>query len=45
MAQDVIIYPSGTTTNTNPHVLFSGDNSTYIIEMTTDGYIDISHEI
>lgn len=44
MAQDVIIYPSGTTTNTNPHVVFSGASSSYIIEMTTDGYIDISVE-
>ena len=42
MAQDVIIYPSGTTTNTNPHVVFSGVNSSYIIEMMPDGFLDIS---
>jgi hypothetical protein len=44
MAQDIIIYPSGTTTNTNPHIIFSGSNSNYIMEITTDGYLDISIE-
>ena len=43
MAQDVIIYPSGTTANSNPHIEFVGDNSSYIIEITPDGFIDISH--
>ena len=42
MAQDVIVYPSGSTTNSNPHVIFSGANSSYEIEITPDGFIDIS---
>jgi len=43
MAQNVIIYPSGTTSNSNPFIKFEGDKSSYIIEMTTDGAIEISN--
>mgnify|MGYP003661883142 FL=1 len=25
MAKNIIIYPSGTTSNTNPHIVFKGD--------------------
>jgi len=45
MAQNIIIYPSGTTSNSNPFIEFEGDNSSYIIEMTTDGAIEISISI
>ena len=44
MSQDIIIYPSGDTNNTNPFILFSGSNTNYIIEMTPDGFLDISSD-
>ena len=42
MSQDIIIYPSGDTSNSNPFIIFSGGNTDYIIEMTPDGFLDIS---
>ena len=45
MSKTVIIYPSGTTENSNPHVLFSGGTgATYTIEMTTDGLLKFCQE-
>ena len=45
MSKDIIIYPSGDTTNTNPFVRFSGSSDmNYIMEITDDGYIDLSVE-
>jgi len=45
MATTVIVYPSGTTANTNPHVLFSGGTgTTYTIEMTTTGELLFSQD-
>jgi hypothetical protein len=45
MAKTIIVYPSGTTANTNPHVLFSGSTGvTYMIEMTTTGELLFSQE-
>ena len=45
MSQDIIIYPSGDTNNTNPFILFSGNSNNYVIEMTPDGEIEISLDI
>ena len=46
MATTVIVYPSGTTSNSNPHVLFSGGTgATYTIEMTTSGELLFSQDI
>jgi len=46
MSRTVIIYPSGTTANTNPHILFSGGTgATYTIEMTTDGELLFSQDV
>jgi len=46
MATTVIVYPSGTTENTNPHVLFSGGTgATYTIEMTTSGELLFSQDV
>ena len=46
MATTVIVYPSGTTSNTNPHVLFSGGTgATYTIEMTTTGELKFCQDI
>lgn len=43
MAKDIIIYPSGDTTNSNPYILFSGSSDVqYMLEMTSDGYLDLS---
>ena len=42
MSQNIIIYPSGDTNNTNPFILFSGAGDNYIIEMTPDGFLDFS---
>jgi len=45
MAKDIIIYPSGDTTNSNPFIRFSGGSDlNYIMEMTSDGYLDLSIE-
>ena len=45
MSKDIIIYPSGDTTNSNPFIRFSGGNvMNYIMEITDDGYIDLSVE-
>lgn len=45
MAKDIIIYPSGDTTNSNPFIRFSGGSDVnYIMEMTSDGYLDLSIE-
>jgi len=45
MAKTIIVYPTGTTSNTNPHVLFSGGTgSTYTIEMTVNGELLFSQE-
>jgi hypothetical protein len=45
MSTTIIVYPSGTTSNSNPHILFSGGTgSTYTIEMTTTGEILVSKE-
>ena len=41
--KDIIIYPSGDTNNTNPFIHFSGGSYIYyVIEMTNDGYLDLS---
>ena len=46
MATTVIVYPSGTTSNSNPHVLFSGGTgATYTIEMTTTGELLFSQDV
>lgn len=46
MAKTVIVYPSGTTENSNPHVLFSGGSgTTFTIEMTTTGELLFSQDI
>ena len=46
MATTVIVYPSGTTSNSNPHVLFSGGTgATYTIEMTTTGELLFCQEV
>jgi hypothetical protein len=45
MSKDIIIYPSGDTTNTNPFIRFSGGSDmNYIMEITDDGYVDLSVE-
>jgi len=45
MAKDIIIYPSGDTTNSNPFIRYSGGSDVnYIMEMTSDGYLDLSIE-
>lgn len=46
MATTVIVYPSGTTSNSNPHVLFSGGTgATYTMEMTTTGELLFSQDV
>lgn len=46
MATTVIVYPSGTTSNSNPHILFSGGTgSTYTIEMTDDGELKFCTQV
>ena len=37
MSRIISIRPSGTTENSNPHILFTGTGDNQIIEMTTDG--------
>lgn len=45
MSTTIIIFPSGTTLNTNPHILFSGGTGNpYTIEMTTTGELLFSQE-
>lgn len=45
MSKDIIIYPSGDTANSNPFIRFSGGSDmNYIMEITDDGYIDLSVE-
>lgn len=39
MAQNVIVYPSGSTTNPYPHIQFSGENGYYFIEMNEDALL------
>ena len=43
MADGIVIYPSGNTTNTNPHIEFSGAGGYYIMEIDSSGpNIDVS---
>lgn len=45
MSKDIIIFPSGDTTNSNPFIRFSGGTDmNYIMEITDDGYVDLSVE-
>ena len=39
MAQNVIVYPSGSTNNAFPHIQFSGENGYYFIEMNEDALL------
>ena len=39
MAQNVIVYPSGSTINPYPHIQFSGENGYYFIEMNEDALL------
>jgi len=43
VADGIVIYPSGNTTNTNPHIEFSGSGGYYIMEIDSSGpNIDVS---
>ena len=34
---NIIIYPTGSTSNTNPHIIFSGSGNSYAIEIDNSG--------